>query len=449
MRGKSDRLLGHCYRGGAYRIGNRCFDAGDNPNFAQDSVPGAEAIPFYCHTSHSVFGYNGNETEARYRQISRTLSSAPVSLLNELSVSGLRGRGGAGFPFADKLIACRNAPAGQKYVVCNGDEGDPGAFSDRWLLEERPQRVLAGMLASGLTMNADTGFLYVRAEYPQAQRRVAEAIEAFEQTPAFAQTGFQFRLIRGAGAYICGEETALLNSVEGLRPEVRTRPPYPAQAGLFERPTLVSNVETFATLPWILEHGGATFAALGTAASTGTKLVSLDRGFNHPGVHEVAMGTALEQVIYGYGGGFRTAVKAVQVGGPLGGVVPVEKIAVLSLDFESFAAAGFLLGHAGIVSIPQDFPMIDFLCHLFTFMAAESCGKCLPCRLGTEKGRRMLVAATVDDPVDGRAFDDLLETLELGSLCGLGSGLPLPVRNILSYFGTELADYFALEAEHE
>jgi NADH-quinone oxidoreductase subunit F len=437
--------LGHCYRGGAYRIGDRCFDAASGP----DSAPEAAAIPFYCHTPHSVFGDNGNEAKALYQQISQTVSVASVSLVDELSVSGLRGRGGAGFPFADKLAACCNAPAGQKYVVCNGDEGDPGAFSDRWLLEERPQRVLAGMLASGLAMHADTGFLYVRAEYPQAQRRVADAIEAFEQTPAFAQTRFRFRLIRGAGAYICGEETALLNSIEGLRPEVRTRPPYPAQAGLFERPTLVSNVETFAALPWILDRGGAAFAALGTEASTGTKLVSLDQGFNHPGVHEVAMGTALEAVIEGYGGGFRTAVKAVQVGGPLGGVVPVEKIAALALSFESFAGEGFLLGHAGIVSIPQEFPMIEFLRHLFTFMAAESCGKCLPCRLGTEKGRRMLVAATVDDPVDGRAFDDLLETLELGSLCGLGSGLPLPVRNILSYFGTELADYFTLEAEHE
>ena len=256
-------------------------------------------------------------------------------------------------------------------------------------------------------------------------------------------------MIPGAGAYICGEETALLNSIEGLRPEVRTRPPYPAQAGLFGRPTLVSNVETFSAVPWILEHGGAAFAALGTKASTGTKLVSLDWGFNNPGVHEVVMGTALERVIYDYGGGFRATMKAVQVGGPLGGVVPVEKIAALSLDFESFAGGGFLLGHAGIVGIPQDFPMIGFLRHLFTFMAGESCGKCLPCRLGTEKGRCMLVAATADSPVDGAAFDDLLETLELGSLCGLGGGLPLPVRNILSHFRTELADYFRSGVGHE
>ncbi len=436
--------LGHCYRSGAYRIGDRCFDTGAGPDSEQGEGP-----PFYSHTAHSVFGDNGDEGESLYRQASKTASSPPVSLLDELSISRLRGRGGAGFPFADKLAACRNAPAGQKYVVCNGDEGDPGAFSDRWLLEERPQRVLAGMLAAGLAMGSDTGFLYVRAEYPLAQKRMAEAIEAFERTPVFAESGFRFRLVRGAGSYICGEETALLNSIEGLRPEVRTRPPYPAQAGLFERPTLVSNVETFAALPWILEHGGAAFAALGTEASTGTKLVSLDQGFNNPGVHEVTMGTALEGVIYNYGGGFRTAVKAVQVGGPLGGVVPVEKITRLSLDFESFAGEGFLLGHAGIVSIPQDFPMIEFLRHLFTFMADESCGKCLPCRLGTEKGRRMLLAATADSPVDSIAFDDLLETLELGSLCGLGGGLPLPVRNILSHFQTELAGYFSLETGHE
>ncbi|NOY17622.1 MAG: formate dehydrogenase [Gammaproteobacteria bacterium] len=437
--------LGHCYRGGAYRIGDHCLDAGADP----DSEQGAGTIPFHCHTPSSMFGDNGDEAEVLYQRISQTASSTPVLLLYELSISGLRGRGGAGFPFTNKLAACRSAPVRQKYVVCNGDEGDPGAFSDRWLLEERPQRVLAGMLAAGLAMGSNMGFLYVRAEYPLAQRRVAEAIETFEQTPAFVQAGFRFHLVRGAGAYICGEETALLNSIEGLRPEVRTRPPYPAQAGLFERPTLVSNVETFAALPWILENGGAAFAALGTEASTGTKLVSLDQGFNNPGVHEVTMGTALEGVIYNYGGGFRRAVKAVQVGGPLGSVVPVEKITRLSLDFESFAGEGFLLGHAGIVSIPQDFPMIEFLRHLFTFMADESCGKCLPCRLGTEKGRRMLLAATVDSPIDSIAFDDLLETLELGSLCGLGGGLPLPVRNILSHFRSELADYFSLEGDHE
>ncbi len=436
--------LGHCYRGGAYRIGDRCFDTVVGPDSERGAGPA-----FHCHAAHSVFGGDGDEAEVLYRRISETASQLPVSFPDELSISGLRGRGGAGFPFSGKFDACRSAPVGRKYVVCNGDEGDPGAFSDRWLLEERPQRVLAGMLAAGLAMGSDTGFLYVRAEYPLAQKRVAEAIEAFEQMPAFAQTGFRFRLIPGAGAYICGEETALLNSIEGLRPEVRTRPPYPAQAGLFGRPTLVSNVETFAALPWILDHGGAAFAALGTEASTGTKLVSLDQGFNNPGVHEVAMGTALERVIYGYGGGFRTAMKAVQVGGPLGGVVPVEKIAALSLDFESFAGEGFLLGHAGIVGIPQDFPMIGFLRHLFTFTADESCGKCLPCRLGTEKGRRMLMEATPGSPVDGAAFDDLLETLELGSLCGLGGGLPLPVRNILSRFRHELTDYFRSEAGHE
>lgn len=435
--------LGRCYRGGAYRIGDRCFDAGVDPDSERGAGP-----TFHCHTAYSVFG-GGDEADVLYRRISETASQLPVSFPDELSISGLRGRGGAGFPFAGKLDACRSAPVGRKYVVCNGDEGDPGAFSDRWLLEERPQRVLAGMLAAGLAMGSDTGFLYVRAEYPLAQKRVAEAIEAFERTPVFAQGGFQFRLVRGAGSYICGEETALLNSIEGLRPEVRTRPPYPAQAGLFGRPTLVSNVETFAAVPWILEHGGAAFAALGTKASTGTKLVSLDRGFNNPGVHEVVMGTALDRVIYDYGGGFRTAMKAVQVGGPLGGVVPVEKITALSLDFESFAGEGFLLGHAGIVGIPQDFPMIGFLRHLFTFTAGESCGKCLPCRLGTEKGRRMLMEATPDSPVDGAAFDDLLETLELGSLCGLGGGLPLPVRNILNRFRPELADYFSSGSGHE
>jgi len=292
-------------------------------------------------------------------------------------------------------------------------------------------------------MGADTGFIYIRAEYPLAVSRMTKSIEEFEKTVAFEQSRFRFRIVRGAGSYICGEETALLNSIEGLRPEVRTRPPYPAQEGLFDKPTLVSNVETFAAVPWIMEHGGNVFAAIGTEKSTGTKLLSLDNGFNNPGVHEVDMGTSLKKIIDDYGGGFRRATKAVQVGGPLGSVVPIEKIGNLSLDFESFEQTGFLLGHAGIIAIPEDFPMIGFLRHLFSYMANESCGKCLPCRLGTEKGYRLLKEASKNNPVNTTTFNDLLEALETGSLCGLGSGLPWPVRNILDYFPAELAGYFS------
>ena len=426
--------LGRCYECGSYQIGNRTFDDRHDP----DKEASEDNIPVHSESSHGVLTDKIGDIKHFYT----TIDVDPATIINELSLSKLRGRGGAGFLFADKLAACSREPAGEKYIVCNGDEGDPGAFSDRYLMEQQPHRVLAGMLAAGIAAGADSGFIYVRAEYPMSVAVMTKAIEAFEKTATFNKTGFHFRVIRGAGSYICGEETALLNSIEGLRPEVRTRPPYPAQEGLFGRPTVLSNVETFAAVPWILENGGKTFADIGTEKSTGTKLLSLNHGFNKPGVHEVDMGTTLQQVVDDYGGGFRSEMKALQVGGPLGSVVPVDRIKLLTLDFESFEKEGFLLGHAGIIAIPEEFPMIDLLRHLFSFMAAESCGKCLPCRLGTEKGARMLDRASADNPINKTAFNDLLETLELGSLCGLGGGLPLPVRNIMTFFHEEVARYF-------
>jgi len=427
--------MGRCYHADSYREP----DGGDEP------------IPYFCAAASSLFADRAGSLDEFYSTVLRE----PAEILKELARSDLRGRGGAGFPFAHKLAACvggdagaatgagATTPAGQKYVVCNGDEGDPGAFSDRYLMERRPHRILAGMLAAGRAIGADRGYLYVRAEYPESQSILADAIDAFEKTGAFGATQFRFHIIVGAGSYVCGEETALLNSIEGNRPEVRIRPPYPAAEGLYGRPTLLSNVETLALIPSILEQGADAFGAIGTAQSRGTKLLSLDSGFNNPGVHEVPMGTPLKKVIDDLGGGFRRKTKALQVGGPLGSVVPVNKIDALCVDFESFEAEGFLLGHAGLVAIPHDFPMIDFLSHLFSYMADESCGKCLPCRLGTEKGSQLLKKASAGGPIDRAAFEDLLETLELGSLCALGGGLPLPVRNVMTHFSTELSEHFS------
>jgi len=374
---------------------------------------------------------------------------APAQAIEEIARSGLRGRGGAGYPFHLKLRAAREAQGTPKSVVCNADEGDPGAFSDKWLLEERPQAVLAGMLAAGLMIGAKTGVLYIRREYPEARLAIEAAIGALA---GLGLTGndirssgqdFRFEIVVGAGAYVCGEETALLNSIEGLRPEVRTRPPYPTHYGLFGQPTLLSNVETLANLPFILARGGNAYAALGLPACTGTKLISLDGGFNRPGLYEVPMGTPLRQVRDDLGGGTRYPVKAYQVGGPLGGLVPAGKVADLTLDFESFARQGFVLGHAGIIAIPTHFPLVDLLTHLFAFAARESCGKCFPCRIGTRRGQELLEGARQQGrPIDPALFADLLDTLEDGSLCALGGGLPLPVRNALTYFGEELAPWF-------
>ena len=373
----------------------------------------------------------------------------PEQALIEITHSGLRGRGGAGYPLHLKLKAAREAPGECKYVVCNADEGDPGAFSDKWLLEERPQAVLGGMLAAARIIGATEGVLYIRAEYPEAIQTIQAAIARFEvliltsgHEPRAAPP-FRFHVVTGAGAYVCGEETALLNSIEGLRPEVRTRPPYPTHYGLFGRPTLLSNVETLANLPAILTAGGRTYAARGIPACTGTKLVSLDGGFRRPGVYEIEMGTPLREVLDDLGGGTRYPVKAYQIGGPLGGLVPASKVADLTLDFESFAHHGFLLGHAGIVAIPAHFPLAKLLGHLFAFAARESCGKCFPCRVGTRRGQELLEGALHQGrPIDPALFADLLATLEDGSLCALGGGLPLPVRNALTYFGDELAPLF-------
>lgn len=436
--------LGHCYRGGGHQIDGDNFDADD---LARDDRAVDRSIPYLCAAPRSIFEYRDGDAAACYHHVLR----APEMILHELQVSQLRGRGGAGFPFARKLQACAEenvlpgTPGAGKYIVCNGDEGDPGAFSDRWLMEERPHLVLAGMFAAGLAAGAQHGVVYLRAEYPRAAERIRAAMDVFHALPMARERGFRFYLVRGAGSYVCGEETALLNSIEGLRPEVRVRPPYPARAGLFGQPTLVGNVETFACVPWILAAGGAAFAALGTAQSKGHKLVCLDSRFNRPGVYEVAMGMPFDRVLFDLGGGFRTPVKAVQVGGPLGGIVPINCLSGLGVDFESFAAAGYLLGHASVVSIPADYPLLDFLRHLFHFCAEESCGKCYPCRLGTRRGFELLETASPQRPVDATAFADLLETLELGSLCALGGGLPLPVRNVLKHFWGELHSCFAGE----
>jgi NADH-quinone oxidoreductase subunit F len=382
--------------------------------------------------------------------VKQLVDSDKEQLLKEIKESGLRGRGGAGFPIGMKLQYCKLEKSDTKFIICNGDEGDPGAFSDRYLLEEKPFAVLLGMMIAGQVIGAQWGVIYIRAEYPESVKIIEESIRKMGDAGLLGKNilgstfHFHFKVIKAQGSYICGEETALINSIEGQRPEVRIRPPYPAQQGLFNKPTVVNNVETLAVLPYILEHGGKAYASLGTEKSNGTKLVSLDSHFNHPGICEVEMGTPLRKVINEFGQGFRKEVKALHIGGPLGGMVPIQKIDDLTVDFESFDRQGFLLGHASIVSIPKDYPMIQYLEHLFEFAADESCGKCFPCRLGTRRAQEMIEKSrTSKFKIDGKLFDDLLHTLETGSLCAHGGGIPLPVRNALQYFKNELTTYFA------
>ena len=364
--------------------------------------------------------------------------------LNEIQKSQLRGRGGAGFPIGFKLESAMNTESSSKYIICNADEGDPGAYSDRYLLEKQPYSVLFGIMVSAYIVGAQYGVLYIRAEYPESISIIDKAIHSLEPILETMDFDFKFKIISAQGAYICGEETALINSIEGQRPEVRTRPPFPTQQGLFNKPTVVNNVETLASLYAIIEKSGDYYANLGHELSTGTKLVSLDSFFNNPGVYEVEMGTPLTNVFKKLGGGFKKPIKAIHIGGPLGGVVPVSKFNDLNISFESFSGNGFLLGHASVVCIPEDFAMINYIQHLFEFAAYESCGKCFPCRLGTKRGEELFTKAINDKQlIDKALLNDLLDTLEQGSLCAHGGGIPLPVKNILTYFPDELENYFA------
>jgi NADH:ubiquinone oxidoreductase subunit F (NADH-binding)/NADH:ubiquinone oxidoreductase subunit E len=444
--------LGRCHENGAFHYDGKNYSGKSTEEIAA-IVNGdvAQNKDTYTSTSYGTpiltLDFPGIDTY--YKPLADALKRDSSDVLDNIITSGIRGRGGAGFPMGLKLQFCRNVENETKFIICNADEGDPGAYSDRYLLEERPHSVLFGMLIAGYVTHATNGVLYIRGEYPEAVDVVHSAIQELRNAHLIGENilgsgfNFEFKVIKAQGSYICGEETALINSIEGQRPEVRVRPPYPAVQGLFNKPTVVNNVETLATLHYILSNGGDAYKAIGTDKSTGTKLVSLDGQFNKPGVYEVEMGTSLTAVVNELGGGFKKSIKALHIGGPLGGLVPVSKIKDLEIAFESFSDNGFLLGHAGIIGIPTDYPMIAYLEHLFKFGADESCGKCFPCRLGTTRAHEMLNKAQNEAyKISRELFDDLLHTLEIGSLCAHGGGLPLPIRNALEYFEEELEAYF-------
>ena len=444
--------LGRCHENSAfhYKGKNYSGNAISKLNLILDSDLGLNQDTYNIQaTGKEILTKPFTSVEKYYQPYLEALQKDAVDVLEEIKISNLRGRGGAGFPMGLKLQFCRNEDNPTKFIICNADEGDPGAFSDRYLLEHQPHSVLFGMLISGYVTGAKYGILYIRAEYPESVTIIQNAIKELEKNHLIGSNikgsdfSFNFKIIQAQGSYICGEETALINSIEGQRPEVRVRPPFPAQKGLFNKPTTVNNVETLAALHYIISNGGQAWKDIGTERSSGTKLVSLDSFFNNPGMYEVEMGTSLSHVIYELGGGFKSKVKAVQIGGPLGGLVPISKIGDLTLDFESFSQEGFLMGHASVVSVPHDYPIMKFIEHLFDFAAYESCGKCFPCRLGTKRGHELAEKALQSNyKIDRKLFTDLLTTLEQGSLCAHGGGIPLPVRNALQYFDDELRPYF-------
>lgn len=441
--------LGRCHENGSFQFKGVNY-SGKNENDIDQIIGGGDLPSSDEYNTGSIFKtpvllaeFPG--LDEYYELLKKLLDRDPVSLLDELKASKLRGRGGAGFPAGIKWESCRNVTAEPKYIVCNADEGDPGAYIDRYLMEKRPHSVLFGMIMAGYLVGSNVGVLYIRAEYPDSIAIIEQSIKELQEKGYVGDNifgsdfSFRFKIIKGAGAYICGEETALLASIEGRRPEVGVRPPFPTEKGLYGKPTVVNNVETFSCIYHVFTVGGEAYSKIGTESSTGPKLVSLDGNFNKPGLYEVEMGTPFAEIIHNMGGGFRVPVKAVQVGGPLGGIVPVDKIEDLTLDFESFKENGFLLGHGSVVCIPESFPILQYIEHLFEFTAAESCGKCFPCRLGSVRGQEMAEKARKEDyKIDPELIMDLLDTMELTSLCALGGGVPLPIKNALHYFEKEL-----------
>ena len=440
--------LGRCYENSAFYYNGENY-SGDDINQLDDIISGShKSIPYTMKSFSDTSFLVEDEVFSTYddfRELLQTCFEADKNdLIDSLKDSGLRGRGGAGFPTGMKWEFCKAQEAKAKYVVCNADEGDPGAYSDRYLLEEQALKVLFGMVICGYIIGSKQGFMYIRGEYPESIDITNETLSKLRDLGLLGEnilgSGFDFdmNVVEGQGAYICGEETALIASIEGRRAEVDVRPPFPVVEGLYKKPTVVNNVESLAAVAAIFKLGSESYKSIGNGRSLGTKLISLDGHFNNPGLYEVDLGTSLEFIIDNIGGGFNEDIKAIQIGGPLGGIVPVDILKTLTLDFEVFAEAGFLLGHASFVCIPRSFSAVEYAKHLFAFTAHESCGKCFPCRLGSTRGKEMLGSA-----IDGtqkfseELIHDLLETMEVGSLCALGGGLPLAIKNLLEHCSDE------------
>jgi NADH:ubiquinone oxidoreductase subunit F (NADH-binding) len=386
-----------------------------------------------------------------YAALAKAMGQSPESVLAAVDASGLRGRGGAGFPTGFKWRSVAKQPAGQKYVVANADEGDAGAYIDRYIMEDDPHALIEGMILAGYAVGASKGYIYVRLEYPVAQASLnaalAEARAAGWLGSRVGGTDFAFELevYCGHGSYVCGEETSLLRSLEGRRPEVTARPPYPTERGLFDRPTAINNVETLVNIPWIVTHGGEAYAAMGFNKSRGTKALSLNSLFNRPGLYEVEFGVTVRHIIEEIGGGLRGGgtLKGVIIGGPIIGMIPPSLIDT-PLGFDELAAFGAGVGHGGVVAFDEHTSIPELVEHVFSFGAYESCGKCTPCRSGSGRVEKLFSIAIAGEATktDLQECRDLVQALKLASLCGHGTGLARFAESILRYYPTEVEPCF-------
>ncbi|MGZ5477998.1 MAG: NADH-ubiquinone oxidoreductase-F iron-sulfur binding region domain-containing protein [Candidatus Aminicenantales bacterium] len=434
------------------------------PPAADVPVPKMADIEFFKHQRLIVLRNRGRLDPEKieeyiaydgYEAAAKALARmTPEEIVAEVSAAGLRGRGGAGFPTGRKWDLCRREPSAPKYLICNGDEGDPGAFMDRSVLEADPHAVLEGMIIGAKATGASRGFIYIRDEYPLAVSRIGIALRQAREMGLLGRdilgTGFDFDLeiVRGAGAFVSGEETALIASVEGQRAYPRQRPPYPAQHGLWGQPTVINNVETWANVPAIIRRGAAWFSSLGTETSKGTKIFSLVGKINNTGLVEVPMGIRLRDIVFAIGGGIPKGrdFKAVQIGGPSGGCIPKELLD-LPIDYESLTKAGAMMGSGGMIVMDEDTCMVDIALYFLRFTQEESCGKCAPCRIGTRQMAEILARITAGEGSldDVRKLEELAVTVKRGSLCGLGQTAPNPVLSTLRYFRDE---YLAHIVDH-
>jgi len=423
----------------------------DNP------IPFYADIPFYSQQDRAILKYCGTidpeeiddySAVGGYKALRKAIQElTPEGIISEVKNSGLRGLGGAGFPTGRKWEACRNALAEKKYVVCNADEGDPGAFQDRSVMEGSPHSVIEGMIIAGYAVGAEHGFVYVRAEYPLAVTRLKIAIDQARHHGFLGRHildsdfSFDIEIFQGAGAFVCGESTALVRSIEGKRGKPKPLPrPRTSEIGLWNRPTLLNNVKSYAHIPLIIDHGAAWFAQRGTEKSKGTAIFSLTGKVVNCGLIEVPMGVTLRKIIYDIGGGIpdRKAFKAIQTGGPSGGCLPADMID-MPVDFDSLSQAGSIMGSGGMVVMDEDTCMVDVARYFLDFTQRESCGQCIPCRLGTVQMFKILddITKGTGRPGDIDLLLELSESIMKGSICGLGKTAPNPVLTTLRYFRDE------------